>query len=122
MRYRLRTLMIVLALGPQGRATWFTVLIAIVCIFALVSWPLAIYYMFKTVDNLKPGVRLWQDAPSLFGGKPWPMPNPFNHIGATEHLTPEGIRYRRRLIYAVLCFLVPIAVVLLIGALTDQLD
>src|SRR4051794_38286419 len=41
--YQLRTLLIVLALGPQGRATWFTVLIAIVCIFALVSWPVAIY-------------------------------------------------------------------------------
>lgn len=120
MRFRLRTLLI-LAVVPHGRAAWFSALLVAVCVVAVISWPLAVYYMFKTVANLKPGIRFWHDAPSLFGGEPWPMRNPFNHIGATEHLTPEGIRCRRRLIYAVLCFVVPVAVLLLIGALTGQL-
>jgi hypothetical protein len=121
-RYRLRTLMIVLALGPQGRAAWFTALFVTAWIIAAISWPLAVFYMFKTVANRRPGLRLWHDAPTLFGAEPWWMRNPFNHICVTDNLTEEGIRCRRRLIYAVLCFVLPIVSVLLIGALTDQLD
>ena len=50
------------------------------------------------------------------------MRNPFNHILVTENLTDAGIKCRRRLLYSMLCFVVPIVVVLLIGALTNQLD
>jgi hypothetical protein len=78
--------------------------------------------MFKTVANRKPGLRLWHDAPSFFTAEPWWMRNPFNHILVTENLTDAGIKCRRRLLYSMLCFVVPIVVVLLIGALTNQLD
>jgi hypothetical protein len=69
--------------------------IAAVLLIGLGAWVATIYYSFRTVACLKPGLRLWRDAPA------W---NPFNHILRTAHLTEQGLKHRRRLIAAALTF------------------
>jgi hypothetical protein len=56
--------------------------IAAVLLIGLGAWVATIYYSFRTVACLKPGLRLWRDAPA------W---NPFNHILRTAHLNRAGV-------------------------------
>src|SRR4051812_26272497 len=102
MQFRLRTLMIVLAVGLPQQSAWFTVLLIAVGIAAMITWPAAAYYLVMTTANKKPNT------------------GPFYGIGFTENLSEDGIKYRRKLLYAVLGFVIPILVVMLIGFLTGQ--
>ena len=91
----------------------FSIALTLCFPLCLLAWISAVFCMFKTVANLKPEVRLWQDAP-------WS--NPMNHILVTEHLTETGLKYRRRLVFSVLTFVLPILFLVAFAAASGQLD
>jgi hypothetical protein len=95
---------------------------AVTFIVAPVAWLSAVYCMFMTVANRKPGIRLWHDAPDFGFNSQWWLRNPWNHILATEHLTDRGRMYRRRLVYSILAFIVPILLTLVLGSATGNLN
>lgn len=55
----------------------------------------ALIYIFMALAHLKPGVRLWLDAPLL---------NPLNHIFFSGNFTKDGLKYRRRVLIATVTF------------------
>ena len=92
----------------------FVVVVVAVTSFVVapVAWVCAVIYMFKTVAHRKPGVALWRDAP---------VRNPFNHILVSDNLTTEGLKYRRKLLAALLWFVGPIILTLGLAAVTGVL-
>ena len=88
------------------------VLLCIAAMIAVPSWFMVIYFEIKVLRHLKPGIRLWADAPF------W---NPFNH-SFTSNLTEAGVRARRHALFAWMGFVIPIVLTLLVAALTGNLD
>jgi hypothetical protein len=64
------------------------------CVTAI-AWTAAVYYLFKTIANRQPGVRLWNAALGYF---------PLNLVFRPDLLTDRGRLCRRRFGISLLAF------------------
>jgi hypothetical protein len=88
--------------------TFFGLLTAITFVIGMivgpVAWCCCIYFLFRTANNTVAGRDVWK-RPAGVGG--W-FYNPLNSILDSSQLTPEGLRYRRKLVWSVIWFSAPI--------------
>lgn len=99
--------------------TFFGLLASIAFIVGIVVGPIAwcciLYYLFRTANNTTMGRDVWK-RPRGIGG--W-FYNPLNRILDSSQLTPDGLRYRRKLVWSVICFSAPILLTFLFAWLGE---
>lgn len=93
--------------------TIFGLLASVAFIIALlvgpIAWCCTLYYLFRTANNTVMGRDVWKRPPGIGG---WFL-NPMNRILDSSPLTPNGLRYRRKLVRSIIWFSVPILLVFL---------
>ena len=88
------------------------VVFGVVCMgISLTAMILGPVYALRTMASLKPGIR-WRDAPVM---------NPFNQLLDSRNFTEDGLRYRRRLGYAIAAFILPILAMLMVAMITRRM-
>jgi len=80
------------------------ILIALVALISFPSAFLMIYFAWKALTNLKPGVKLFDS----------PFASPRNHLWASDNFNDVGIKARRRYFYALLGCFGPVVLLILI--------
>ncbi len=121
MRFRLRTLMVLLAVTPQKQSMWFVVFVFSILLVFVASWLRAIYFGLKAASHVKPEIDVWRDAPPFYRAGPWWLNNPLNHVLITAHLTGEGIKARRQFIYSGVFCLALLFLIVLVGLLSGHI-
>jgi hypothetical protein len=79
---------------------------------AAIAWSAAVFYLFKTVANRHPGVRLWSAALGYI---------PLNAVFRPDLLTDRGRLYRSRFGISLLVFVGALGAGLALGALARLL-
>lgn len=92
--------------------------IILLMLFSLVAGGFSIYYLFRTVNSTIHGRGVWESPPGVFARLTY---NPFNRILDGSQLTPQGLRYRRRLLVSTVCFIVPVGSILLFAKVLPKI-
>jgi hypothetical protein len=80
----------------------------LIALAALISFPSAlmmVYFAWKALTNLRPGVKLYESA----------IANPRNRLWSPGNFNEAGLTARRRYFYALAGTFLPIILVIIIG-------
>ncbi|MFM7180012.1 MAG: hypothetical protein ACKO2G_00895 [Verrucomicrobiales bacterium] len=96
----------------------FQALSAICALLAMLvgipAWAASLYYLIRTSRSTIHADSAWQRPNSILVFFRW---QPFSPVFDATQLTPQGLVYRRRLVFSVLLFSVPILAAFLFRAL-----
>ena len=95
-------------------ASGLTLLILYGCAYCVtaIAWATAVYYLFKTITNRQPGVRLWNAALGYI---------PLNIVFRPDILTDRGRLCRRRFGVSLLVFVGALGIGLVLGGVARLL-